>query len=96
MRTSSGVSRCSGGNKLGAEMSIPQRLLDIVHSDTKLYLVFEYLDLDLKRYMDKVGDGEGMGPDIVKVSFVALSLVASQLNLSLSSPEIRAFPPRTS
>lgn len=44
------------------------RLLDIVHSDTKLYLVFEYLDLDLKRYMDKVGDGEGMGPDIVKVS----------------------------
>ncbi|KDE08335.1 CMGC/CDK protein kinase [Microbotryum lychnidis-dioicae p1A1 Lamole] len=42
------------------------KLLDIVHSDTKLYLVFEYLDLDLKRYMDKVGDGEGMGPDIVK------------------------------
>lgn len=44
------------------------RLLDIVHSDTKLYLVFEFLDLDLKRYMDKVGDGEGMGADIVKVS----------------------------
>ncbi|GAA5860474.1 hypothetical protein JCM1840_000268 [Sporobolomyces johnsonii] len=42
------------------------RLLDITHSDTKLYLVFEYLDLDLKRYMDKVGDGDGMGPDIVK------------------------------
>ncbi|CEQ39142.1 SPOSA6832_00635, partial [Sporobolomyces salmonicolor] len=45
---------------------IPNRLLDITHSDTKLYLVFEYLDLDLKRYMDKVGDGDGMGPDIVK------------------------------
>lgn len=44
------------------------RLLDIVHSDTKLYLVFEFLDMDLKRYMDKVGEGEGMGPDIVKVS----------------------------
>ncbi|KAF8325462.1 Pkinase-domain-containing protein [Cantharellus anzutake] len=28
------------------------RLLNIVHSDTKLYLVFEFLDLDLKRYMD--------------------------------------------
>ncbi|ORY92785.1 cyclin-dependent kinase 2 [Leucosporidium creatinivorum] len=42
------------------------RLFDIVHSDTKLYLVFEFLDMDLKRYMDKVGDGEGMGPDIVK------------------------------
>ncbi|GAA5840827.1 hypothetical protein JCM11251_001707 [Rhodosporidiobolus azoricus] len=42
------------------------RLFDIVHSDTKLYLVFEFLDMDLKRYMDKVGDGDGMGPDIVK------------------------------
>ncbi|KAK4053233.1 Cyclin-dependent kinase catalytic subunit [Microbotryomycetes sp. JL221] len=42
------------------------RLLDIVHSETKLFLVFEFLDMDLKRYMDKVGDGEGMGPDIVK------------------------------
>lgn len=28
------------------------RLLNIVHSDTKLYLVFEFLDMDLKRYMD--------------------------------------------
>ena len=27
----------------------------------------EFLDSDLKRYMDKVGDGDGMGPDIVKV-----------------------------
>lgn len=44
------------------------RLLDIVHNDTKLYLVFEFLDLDLKRYMDKVAQGDGMGPDIVKVS----------------------------
>lgn len=46
------------------------RLLDIVHSEAKLYLVFEFLDMDLKKYMDKVekvGEGEGMGPDIVKV-----------------------------
>ncbi|KAK0236538.1 kinase-like domain-containing protein [Armillaria nabsnona] len=28
------------------------RLLDIVHADQKLYLVFEFLDVDLKRYMD--------------------------------------------
>jgi cyclin-dependent kinase len=48
------------------------RLLDIVHAEAKLYLVFEFLDMDLKKYMDKVekvGDGEGMGPDIVKVHF---------------------------
>ncbi|CAH7667735.1 kinase-like domain-containing protein [Phakopsora pachyrhizi] len=42
------------------------RLLDICHAEAKLFLVFEFLDLDLKRYMDKVGDGEGMGPAIVK------------------------------
>jgi serine/threonine protein kinase len=29
------------------------RLLDIIHSDTRLFLVFEFLDLDLKKYMDK-------------------------------------------
>ena len=28
------------------------RLEDVVHSDRKLYLVFEYLDLDLKKHMD--------------------------------------------
>jgi len=28
------------------------RLLDIMHADQKLYLVFEFLDVDLKRYME--------------------------------------------
>ncbi|PVV02219.1 hypothetical protein BB560_003335 [Smittium megazygosporum] len=28
------------------------RLLDIVHNEARLYLVFEYLDMDLKRYID--------------------------------------------
>lgn len=38
-----------------------------MHSDAKLYLVFEFLDLDLKRYMDSIGDkGEGLGPNMVK------------------------------
>lgn len=38
-----------------------------MHSDSKLYLVFEFLDLDLKRYMDSIGDkGEGLGPNMVK------------------------------
>jgi cyclin-dependent kinase len=50
------------------------RLLNIVHSDgQKLYLVFEFLDLDLKKYMEAlpVSDGgrgkalpEGSGPDL--------------------------------
>ena len=28
------------------------RLEDVVHSEKRLYLVFEYLDLDLKKHMD--------------------------------------------
>lgn len=28
------------------------RLLDVIHSDDRLCLVFEYVDLDLKKYMD--------------------------------------------
>jgi len=43
------------------------RLLDVVHNDSKLYLVFEFLDLDLKRYMDSVKE-EGFSPAHVKVS----------------------------
>ncbi len=34
------------------------RLLDIVHADQKLYLVFEFLDVDLKRYME-AGNSQG-------------------------------------
>lgn len=41
--------------------------------------MFEFLDMDLKKYMDKVekvGDGEGLGPDIVKVSFRYVNYVS--------------------
>ncbi len=31
---------------------VVDRLQDVVHSEKRLYLVFEYLDLDLKKYMD--------------------------------------------
>ncbi|CAE7068631.1 unnamed protein product [Rhizoctonia solani] len=34
-------------------------LLDIVHADSKLYLVFEFLDMDLKRYMETVNSKNG-------------------------------------
>ncbi|TKY87949.1 hypothetical protein EX895_003045 [Sporisorium graminicola] len=45
------------------------RLFDIVHQESKLYLVFEFLDLDLRKYMDNVSrnrGGEGLGPEIVR------------------------------
>ncbi|EKM51416.1 uncharacterized protein PHACADRAFT_263526 [Phanerochaete carnosa HHB-10118-sp] len=43
------------------------RLLDIVHADQKLYLVFEFLDVDLKRYMDMGNKaGNPLSLDLVK------------------------------
>ncbi|KAG0280981.1 Cyclin-dependent kinase catalytic subunit [Linnemannia exigua] len=36
-------------------------LLDIVHEESKLFLVFEFLDMDLKKYMDKVNQPRGPG-----------------------------------
>ncbi|PVU86675.1 hypothetical protein BB559_006429 [Furculomyces boomerangus] len=41
------------------------KLLDIIHSDAKLYLVCEFLDLDLKKYMDTTGP-QGLMPAQVK------------------------------
>ncbi|NWV67106.1 CDK3 kinase, partial [Malurus elegans] len=34
------------------------RLLDVIHSQKKLYIVFEYLNQDLKKYMDSCQTGE--------------------------------------
>ena len=42
------------------------RLLDVVHSEKKLYLVFEYLDLDLKKHME-TAPPSGLSPQLVKV-----------------------------
>ncbi len=55
------------------------RLFDIIHQESKLYLVFEFLDMDLKKYMDNVSKKpDGMGPDIVKVSFIDQGPIDSQ------------------
>lgn len=42
-------------------------LYNIVHTDSqKLYLVFEFLDMDFKKYMEAVKTGEGLGANVVK------------------------------
>lgn len=41
-------------------------LYDVIHSDNKLMLVFEYMDLDLKRYMDIHGSHGRLEIAIVK------------------------------
>jgi serine/threonine protein kinase len=35
--------------------SIPTRLKEVLYSEDKLYLIFEYCDYDLKKYMRQVG-----------------------------------------
>ena len=43
------------------------RLKDVLHSEQKLYLVFEYLDQDLKKYIDMRRASGGMSGSEVKV-----------------------------
>ena len=49
------------------ELSHPNvvNLQDVIHWDAKLYLVFEFLDQDLKKYMDSCGPS-GMDGELVK------------------------------
>lgn len=49
------------------KMTLCDRLQDVVHSDKRLYLVFEYLDLDLKKHMDSCPEFS-KDPRLVKVS----------------------------
>jgi hypothetical protein len=42
------------------------RLNDVIHSEGKLYLVFEFVDMDLKKYMDSVPGA--LDPELIKVT----------------------------
>ena len=50
------------------EMNDPNivKLLNIIAEGHKVYLVFEFLDLDLKKYMEAIPAGMGLGEDMVK------------------------------
>lgn len=49
------------------------QLLNIVHTDgNKLYLVCELMDMDLKKYMENVPAGLGLGDDMVKRFMIQL------------------------
>lgn len=47
------------------------RLLDVIHNEKKLYLVFEFLAKDLKKYMDS--QPKGLPLDLAKVCNQCLS-----------------------
>lgn len=42
------------------------RLYDVIHTETKLVLIFEYCDQDLKKYMDQHGDKGALDPATVR------------------------------
>lgn len=45
------------------------RLHDVIHTETKLVLIFEYCERDLKKYMDQNGDHGALDPMTVR-SFI--------------------------
>ncbi|KAL4712416.1 hypothetical protein ACJJTC_001577 [Scirpophaga incertulas] len=42
------------------------KLEDVLMEESRLYLIFEFLSMDLKKYMDSLGSGKFMDPAIVK------------------------------
>jgi len=42
------------------------RLHDVIHTETKLILIFEYCEQDLKKYMDQHGDRGALDPNTVR------------------------------
>ncbi|MFQ6619012.1 hypothetical protein Gotur_001397, partial [Gossypium turneri] len=48
-----------------SDCTLGDRLQDVVHSEKRLYLVFEYLDLDLKKHMDSCPEF-GKDPRMIK------------------------------
>jgi hypothetical protein len=70
-----------------SSLSIRGRLLDIVHADQKLYLVFEFLDVDLKRYMENGNhNGEPIQLDTVKVRALLLPLSVDLIAVAALHP----------
>ena len=45
-------------------------LKDVVNVPSKLFLVFEYLDQDLKQYMDSIAKEAIINPAVIKVSSI--------------------------
>ncbi|RWW23595.1 hypothetical protein GW17_00012159 [Ensete ventricosum] len=63
------------------DLPFGNRLQDVVHSEKRIYLVFEYLDLDLKKHMDSCPE-LAKDPRLVKVS---LSFSLEYVRFSLLS-----------
>ncbi len=43
------------------------RLIDVVTSDEKLYLIFEFVDVNLKQFLEQYPQKEKVHPKLIKV-----------------------------
>lgn len=60
------------------------KLMQVLIDETRLYLIFEYLNMDLKRYMDSLGSGKMLEPKTVK-SYLYQVRMLSNINYKLFS-----------
>lgn len=47
-------------------------LQDVLMQDSRLYLIFEFLSMDLKKYLDSIPPGQFMDSSLVKVRLYML------------------------
>ena len=63
-------------------------LEEVLMQENKLYLVFEFLSMDLKKYMDSIPSGQQMDRSLIRVRDISLSLspcLSIYLFINLSS-----------
>ncbi len=64
---------CKSKHKYSMNLPLPctcvcvyPRLLDVLMQESRLYLIFEFLSMDLKKYLDSIPSGQ-LDPMLVKV-----------------------------
>ena len=58
-------------------------LEDVLMQEKRLYLVFEFLSMDLKKYMDSIPTGKVMDPMLAKVSKSQLMCSSIKIGIRL-------------
>ena len=61
--------------------SLFRRLRDVILTDARLYLIFEYLAMDLKKYLDCLGEHEEMDSLLIRVR---IGSIANELHVLFS------------
>lgn len=62
------------------------RLYDVIHTETKLMLVFEFMDLDLKKYMDTHGERGALESHVVRSFMYQVCFSCISVEYPISSP----------